>query len=132
MKIKKYLHFIKEDNSTNVEDIEKDENTYEDIKSDIRDMIENSLEHSEKKTFDDFITSYISNKDEVQIEGLINDSDVYDFYVKYRNDIDSFLSRINFYDEIPSEMNSFSLYDYVVKGTKRTILELCKEIKNKN
>jgi hypothetical protein len=33
------------------------------------------------------------------------------------------LSDINFYDEKPSDMNSFSLYDYLVKGTQRAIKE---------
>jgi regulator of replication initiation timing len=59
-----------------------------------------------------------------QIEGLINDSDVYDFYLKYRNDIDELLSKIKFYDEVPSEITSFSLYDYVIKGTKKAISEI--------
>lgn len=102
---------------------------YDDIKSDLTDLIEKSLKTSDEKTVDDFISAYIRNPEETQIEGLINDSDVYDFYLKYRNDIDEILSKINFYDEVPSEMSSFSLYDYVIKGTKKAILEIIEEIK---
>ena len=65
---------------------------YRKIKEDLIEMIEKSLKTSDKKTFDDFISAYIKNPEETQIEGLINDSDVYEFYLKFRNDIDDILS----------------------------------------
>jgi hypothetical protein len=95
-------------------------------------MIEKSLKTSDSKTFDDFVSAFIKNPDDTQIEGLINDSDVYEFYLKYRNDIDELLSKIKFYDDIPSEMSSFSLYDYVIKGTKKAIGELVSMIKDES
>ena len=42
----------------------------------------------------DFIESFVRNPEESQIEGLINDSDIYDFYLKYRNQVDEILSKI--------------------------------------
>jgi hypothetical protein len=87
-------------------------------------MIEKSLKTSDSKTFEEFVSAFIRNPEETQIEGLINDSDVYYFYLKYRNDIDELLSKIKFYDEVPSEITSFSLYDYVIKGTKKAISEI--------
>jgi hypothetical protein len=125
MKIKSYLSFINED----VESDLTQSNSPSEIKEDLKEMIEKSLKTSDKKTFDDFVSAYIKNPEETQIEGLINDSDIYEFYLKYRNDIDELLSKVKFYDEVPSEISSFSLYDYVIKGTKKAINELVNELK---
>ena len=128
-KMKKYHQFIKEDVESDLS-TEETKNQFSDMKSEIDEMIEKSLKTSDLKTKEDFIKSYNKNPDESQIEGLINDSDVYDFYLKWRNDIDEMLSKINFYDEIPSEIGSFSLYDYVIKGTKKAVLETIKDLES--
>jgi hypothetical protein len=122
MKIKSYTSFVNEDLKSDLSPKLKSE--YKDIKEDIIEMIEKSLKTSDSKTFEEFVSAFIRNPEETQIEGLINDSDVYDFYLKYRNDIDELLSKIKFYDEVPSEITSFSLYDYVIKGTKKAISEI--------
>ena len=101
---------------------------YSDIKEEISEMIEKSLKTSDKKTIGDFVSAFIKNPEDTKIEGLINDSDIYEFYLKYRNDIDELLSKIKFYDEVPSEISSFSLYDYVIKGTMKAISELVSDI----
>ena len=75
-----------------------------------------------------FKESFIKDPKEVKIEGLINDSDIYDFYLKYRNEIDELLGDINFYDEVPSEINVFGLYDYITKGTMKAVEEIVKKI----
>ena len=128
-KMKKYHQFIKEDVESDLS-TEETKNQFSDMKSEIDEMIEKSLKTSDLKTKEDFIKSYNKNPDESQIEGLINDSDVYDFYLKWRNYIDEMLSKINFYDEIPSEIGSFSLYDYVIKGTKKAVLETIKDLES--
>ena len=129
--IKRYLHFIGESNDVDItSDSEKSPTNYGDIKDQVKQMIEDSLKTSDSKTYDDFIKSYNRNPEEAQIEGLINDSDVYEFYLKYRNDIDEILSEINFYDENPSEMNCFSLYDYIIQGTKKAVGEIIDMISN--
>jgi hypothetical protein len=128
MKLKTYYQFIKEDVENDLA-TENDENQFSEIKEDLKEMIEKSLKTSDTKTQDDFIEAYIKNPEDTQIEGLVNDSDVYEFYLKYRNDVDELLSKYKFYDESPSEVNSFSLYDYLIKGTKKAILELIKQMK---
>ena len=42
--------------------------------------------------FSSFVESFIKNPEDVKIEGLINDSDIYEFYLKWRNDIDEILN----------------------------------------
>lgn len=127
MKLKSWRKFINEDLKS---DLSPKLGEHVDIKGDLIEFIEKSLKTSDKKTFDDFISAYIKNPEETGIVGLINDADIYEFYLKYRNDIDEILSKINFYDEIPSEMNSFSLYDYIIKGTKKAINDLIISIKD--
>lgn len=133
--IKKYLQFIKEADEVNpTGDVEKNEtdasdsSKFEDVIDELKSMIENTIDKSggELKSF---ISSYIKNPEDVKIEKLINDSDVYDFYLKWRNDIDEILSDINFFDELPTENNAFGLYEYVIKGTQKAILEFIKMIK---
>ncbi len=134
MEIKSYTQFLNEDfDSESLEsEVSSSSEQYQEIRDDISEMIEKSLKTSDSKTMKDFISAYIRNPDDSSIEGLVNDSDVYEFYLKYRNDIDELLSNIKFYDEIPSEMNSYSLYDYVIKGTKRSISELMNDIIEKS
>lgn len=99
-----------------------------DLKNDISEMIKKSLDTEDEETFNKFLKSFVRNSEESQIQGLINDSDVYEFYLKYRNDIDELLSKVNFYDEVPSEMSTFSLYDYIIKGTKRAVSEIISDL----
>ena len=126
MKLKFFKEFLLEEvDETPV----KDTSIYDDLKNDLKEMVEKSLKTSDKKTYQDFISAYLRDPEKNQIEGLINDSDIYEFYLKYRNNIDQLLSEINFYEEKPSELDSFSLYDYVIVGTKKSITEALKMLK---
>ena len=91
-------------------------------------MIEKTIEKSGGE-FKSFVDSFIKNPEDIKIEGFINDSDVYDFYLKWRNDIDEILSDLNYFDEVPTENNAFGLYEYVIKGTQKSFLEFVKMIK---
>ena len=126
--IKKYSQFINEAEETEEVQVDtekdspiaEDTNKYSDIKEEIKSMIEKTIENSGGE-FKSFVESLIKNPDDVKIEGLINDSDIYDFTLKYRNDIDEILNDSKFFDEVPSELNAFGLYDYMIKGTQRAI-----------
>lgn len=121
--LKRYSQFIKEADET----VEKatDSSKFTEIKDELKSMIEKTIEKSGGE-YKSFVESFIKNPTDVKIEGLINDSDVYDFYLKWRNDIDEILNDSNFFDEVPSEINSFGLYDYMIKGTQRAIEEAVK------
>lgn len=113
MRLHKFFEFITEQTDSG--------NVYSDVIDELKTMIQKSLKTSDKKTIDEFTSAYLRDTEKNQIEGLINDSDIYEFYLKYKNEIDQKLSEIKFYDERPSEIDSFSLYDYLVKGTKKAI-----------
>jgi hypothetical protein len=121
MKLKYFNQFVFE--QAEESDV-KDTSMYTDLQDDLKEMIEKSLKTSDEKTLEDFIDTYLRDSEKTQIEGLINDSDIYEFYLKYRNNIDEILSQINFYGEKPSDMDSFSLYDYIIVGTKKAIEEV--------
>lgn len=135
--IKKYSQFINEadeptqvqtENPVESEGIKSlDDSKYTEVKEEITKMIENTIQKSggELKSF---IESFEKNPEDVKVEGFINDSDIYDFYLKFRNDIDEILNNIKFYDESPTEVNAFGLYEYVIKGTECAFMEVVKMI----
>lgn len=119
--IKKYLQFINE-----AEEAKPDTaNKYTELKDGIKLMIEKTIDKSGGE-FKSFVDKFIKSPDDVKIEGLINDSDIYEFYLKYRNDIDELLNDIKYFNEVPSESNTFGLYDYIINGTEKAIVEAVK------
>jgi len=102
------------------------------FKQSIIDMLEKSINSSEMNVLQEFIDSYLKDPDKTNIEGLINDSDVWDFYSKWTNEIDEILDKVKWFDEIPSENNSYGVYDFVIKSTKRAVKEAIADIKEES
>jgi hypothetical protein len=125
--IKKYTQFIKEANDS-YGIVPINSSTYDEISNEVKKMIENTIEKSGGE-YKSFLNSFIKNSEDVKVEGFINDSDVYEFYLKFRNDIDEILNDIKFYDESPTEVNTFGLYEYVIKGTEKAFMEIVKILK---
>lgn len=130
--IKKYLQFIKEADETTeaqpVESTEKvDSGKYTELKDEVKSMIEKTIEKSGGE-FKSFVDKFIKSPEDVKIEGFINDSDIYEFYLKFRNDIDELLNNIKYFNEVPSESNTFGLYDYIINGTEKAVSEIVKEL----
>jgi hypothetical protein len=121
--IKKFVHFINEADET-VENSQK----FTEVKEEIKSMIEKTIEKSGGE-FSSFVESFKKNPEDVKVEGFINDSDIYDFYLKWRNDIDEKLNDIKFFDEAPSKNNSFGLYEYIINGTEKAFKEFVGDLK---
>lgn len=138
--IKKYIEFIKEADEVEQVPTEEtpaqgedspivaDSDKFTEIKDEVKSMIEKTIEKSGGE-LNQFIDSFNKNPEDVKIEGFINDSDIYDFYLKWRNDIDEVLNDVKFFDENPVEINVIGLYDYVIKGTEKALQEVVKMIK---
>lgn len=107
------------------EEARPDSSKYGEIKGEIKSMIEKTIEKSGGE-YKSFVDEFVKNPEDVKIEGLINDSDLYDFYLKYRNDIDELLNDQKFFGSSPSSVNSIGLYDYLIKGTQKAIEETVK------
>jgi len=116
--IKKFIDFEKLNESD-----ESNESSYSDIKDYIKTLVEKTIENNGGE-FKSFVESYIKNPSDVKIEGLINESDIYEFYLEYRNDIDEILNNIKFFEDTPSENESYGLYDYLITGTEKCLLEV--------
>jgi deoxyribodipyrimidine photolyase len=130
--IKKYLQFIKEADEVvenqPVESNDKDNSgKYTELKDEVKSMIEKTIEKNGGE-FKSFVDKFIKSPDDVKIEGFINDSDIYDFYLKFRNDIDELLNDIKYFNEVPSESNTFGLYDYIINGTVKAVSQIVKEL----
>jgi len=126
--IKKYLQYIKEADEVEVQteqETDVDTSKFDEVKDEVKSMIENTIEKSGGE-FSSFVESFIKNPEDVKIEGFINDSDVYEFYLKWRNDIDEILNDVKFFGEAPTEINAFGLYEYVIKGTEHSMNEIVK------
>jgi ClpP class serine protease len=128
--IKKYLQFIKEaDETTEAQPAEKsqDSGKYTELKEEVKSMIEKTIEKSGGE-FKSFVDKFTKSPNDTKIEGFINDSDIYEFYLKFRNDIDELLNNVKYFNQVPSESNTFGLYDYIIKGTEKAVLEIVKEL----
>lgn len=132
--IKKYSQFIKEADEVETPETETQEvakpqsdNKYTDLKEEVKSMIEKTIEKS-GGDFESFKDKFVKSPEDTKIEGFINDSDIYEFYLKFRNDIDELLNNVKYFDEVPSESNTFGLYDYIISGTERAVIESVKTL----
>lgn len=110
--MKKFTIYLKEAEEVKIDTKLKDE---------LLEMVKKSLNTSDTKTVNDFIDAFKQDSERNQIEGLINDADIYDFYLKFMDEIDDILAKANFFEKSPKELNSFSLYNYIVIGTKNAV-----------
>lgn len=97
------------------------------LKSDVLELIENTIQTDSKEALKEFIESYL--KDSSKIEGFINDADIYDFYLKYSDSIDAILESIDYFSRVPKEDNIFGVYQYVIESTKQSMIKILKEIR---
>jgi hypothetical protein len=124
--IKRYLNFINEADETGTEGIKSlNSSNYTEIKDEIKSMVEKTIEKSGGE-YKSFIESFEKNPEDVKVEGFINDADIYEFYLKFRNDIDEVLNGIKFYDQAPTGVNAYGLYEYTIKGTEKAFMEIVK------
>ena len=130
--IKRYKNFINEaEDTSNIEGITPIANasdSYGEMKDEVKKMIDATISNSGGE-FATFVESFIKNPEDVKIEKFINDSDIYDFYLKFRNDIDEILNNVKFFSENPAELNAYGLYEYVIIGTEKAFMEVVKMIK---
>ena len=80
----------------------------------IKKWVEESKNENEEKT--------------VTLEGLIQDVDLYEFYLKHKEDIDNILKKEGYFKEHQEHKNVSGLNDYVINGTKKAISLCMKEM----
>lgn len=115
MRVLKYNDILNEANEDEINNLNFIDN--------ILDIFSESIGTDDKSTLNKSISTYISDDESIAIKGLTNDSDIYDFFIKYTNDIDKVLKEINHYDKTPNDLNALGLYDYIIVSTKLAIKE---------
>lgn len=133
MKIKRFDNFINESMVTD-DLITKLPEDYKEIQEDILEHIDNTLSdiNDEYRLSDlkKFIDGYIiDGKDSDKINGLIEDSDLSNFYHKHQVVIDKFLNDDGYLEDSPKEHQSYGLHEIMVDGTKYTIFRMIEKIK---
>jgi hypothetical protein len=121
----KYLRHFNEDAQVMGEEEAQVESNYDEVLQELKEMVESTIQNGGGE-YNQFLESFLKDPEEVKIEGLINDSDIYDFYLKHRNQIDECLNGIDFYNTPVEELNITGLYDFVIVGTKKSVEELIK------
>lgn len=130
-KIEKFNSYIVE--KLDIKDIEQRlGDKYSELKVGLVTMIEESLKTSQEDNInmidiENFISDYISSgKDASMIDGIIEDNDIFNFYLKYQSDIDELLNDTKYMDTTPKSNGVYSLYDIIIDGTKQSVLEALK------
>ncbi len=101
---------------------EKITGQYKSLKRGILELIDSTISSSELVKYQNFINKYIKESD-VVIDGFVEDNDIFNFYLKYKGDVDELLVDKEFFDKTARDNDVFSLYDYVIVGTKEAVLD---------
>lgn len=135
MEIKKFTSYLTE--ALDMQEIEENiGDSFTELKQDLLDLINGTLEESDikdvkKEDLNDFMTDYIATgKDAGMIDELIEDNDIFNFYLKHQSDFDELLNDTGYMEQSPQENNVFSLYDVVIDGTKQGIWNLIEIMQN--
>ena len=101
---------------------------FDELQNELVTIIDNSTNSDDTELKLKTMNSYIDDI-ETTIIGLINDSDVFDFYIKHRNQIDKVLTETNHFEISPTDLGTgTSIYDYIIKSTKVSIQENFKKM----
>lgn len=87
----------------------------------VLDLLDKTVDSSELLDLQNFIKSYLEANKSSYIIGLNDDSELFEFYVKYQAELDELLSNDNFFTESPKKIGVMSVYDYVVKASKKAL-----------
>jgi hypothetical protein len=97
---------------------------YKDIKEELLNIIGKSINSEDIDLAKKYIKTYIEKPEDTTLTGLVNDSDIFDFFTKYTSDIDEVLTKEKWFDKSPSDSSVFSVYDYVTISTKKAIIKV--------
>lgn len=125
--VKNFNEFLNENLSDSVSD--KLGTKRDALKKDLIDKIEKSMNSSDLIDLQNWIGKFEEGDSNTLIEELSDDSNIYDFYLKHQDDIDSILSENEWFNSKMSDINASSLYDVVIIGTKKAIELTIAELK---
>jgi len=125
---KKYKKFLHE----NLEDkfVDKLSEEYSSLKKGILSLLDKSVENSDELVnLQNYINKSSEDLDSNILIGFVDDGDIFDFYLLYQSDIDELCNNNNWFSKTPIEENIFSLYEYIMSGTKFAVKQCLKILK---
>lgn len=131
--MKKFSIEYKESVYESLDDKMKDKlsEDYISLKRGILLLLEDSVEDSEKLVdVQNFINRYYENSEENVLVGFVDDAEIFDFYLKYQGDIDELCTKNDYFKDSPEKNNIFSLYGFVIEGTKFAVEKCMKILEN--
>ena len=100
---------------------------YETLKNGILILVEDSVDNSEDLVnVQNYINESSESLDDSPLIGFVDDADIYDFYIKYQTDIDDICNNNAWFSKTPTEENIFSLYQYIINGSKYGVKQCLK------
>lgn len=124
---KKFKDFMYESLEDKFKDKLSDDN--QSIKRGILLLLDDSIENSDNLVnVQNFINKYLENDKSVTLVGLINDGEIFDFWNKYKEEIDNICKTNNYFEKTPSENNVFSVYDFMINATKFSVKKIMKNL----
>ena len=121
----KYKDFLHE----NLEDKFGDKigEDYNSLKRGVLLLIEDSVENTDELVdVQNFINKASEDLENNPLIGFVDDGDIFDFYLKYQAEIDEICNNNGWYNKTGTEENVFSLYGYVINGSKFGIQQCLK------
>ncbi len=104
---------------------------YESLKIGILNLLDKSVENSDDLVnIQNFMNEYRDNPENATLVGLVDDAEIFDFYMKYQSNVDEMCESKNYFDKSPKENNVFSLYAFIINGTKFAVQETMKDLEN--
>ena len=89
-------------------------------------LIDDSIKTEELVDVQNFINDYINDKNKDVLVGLVDNADVFNFYLKFQGNIDEICNDKKYFEKSPESKNIFSLYDFVIDGTTFAVKEIMK------
>lgn len=103
-----------------------------DVQTELIEMIEETINVDDNELKKETMNSYIIDSS-TTIIGLVNDSDIFDLYLKHKNHFDNILNEIEHFDKSPISIGSVSsLYEYVIESTRLGVQEIFRKMSNEN
>lgn len=95
---------------------------YAGLKKDLLDRVETSVDDPDQlANVQNFLVDATGEGAEVELDGLVDDADVFEFYLGHQGDVDDILMNADYFEEVPKDNNVFSLYDGIIVGTRRAV-----------
>jgi hypothetical protein len=102
---------------------------YRSLKIGILDLVQKSVkDYEELVNVQNFMNKYTEDPDSVEFVEFVEEGDIYEFYLKFQTSIDELCSDKDYFSKPPKDNNVFSLYDYIIVGTKYAVSECMKEM----